>query len=492
MQIRAARRGRSGLRSLAVLVVALATTTAGVSAAAPAIQSTGSTPVPGGEQVAEAPVRVVQANINKDMSAKKFRADVATVMAQQPDFIAYNEVYRRADADLVPPGFAMFRTPGPRTGWAPVAWDASVWTAVDQGTVQISKRPAKFKSGMVGVRFATWVTLTDVEGRVVSVISAHIAPNSRDTAHLLTPSLRVLAGLAGELSARGPVVLAGDFNMGLRSSRYAPQPLEAVGLRSTYDLLGTSFPTHRGGGTIDYVFLGTEQHIAVDQHFSVAMNSDHSAVVADLRLTGVPTSTTAPVPAPEPAPAPTPVPPASSGITFTPTRLVVKPSATPKERRQIRRLQLRAIRATEPGTAIHVATSQMQGRVLYRALVAAHGRGVDVTVLLGRKKLNAQDKALRSLLGTQVDQASWFRAAPRAWKRSSVAGAVVAPPQKPTTLLISRAGATPAFSLVSNAAMHNAPLRPNYRRRSTARVTVDHGTYDTLYRQYLAHVGRTY
>lgn len=473
------RRGSLRTRTLVALVAAVATTTAGVATAAPGTQVRGVSET-GGEQPYETPVRVAQANINKDMSARKFRADVATVMAQQPDIIAYNEVHARSDADLAPEGWAIHRTPGPRTGWAPVAWDTTAWTSVDQGTVQISKRPAGL-SGMVGVRFANWVQLVNAQGQTVSVISTHVAPNNKDTAELLKPSLRVMASLSAELSQRGPVILAGDFNMGLRSSRYQPEILAAVGMRNTFDILGTSFPTHRGGGTIDYVFVGAGDEVAVDQHYGVKMNSDHSAVVADLRL---------PVATPvvqEPAPAPE-----TTGPTFEATRLVVPATASRKERRQIRRVQLRAIRATESGSAIHLATAALQGRAVYRALTKAHERGVHVTVLLGRSTLTKDDRELRSLLGTRVKEMSWFRKVPQAWRGDRVVRTQVAKRQKPTTLLISRAGATPAFSLVANTAMDKKPLRTSYRRRSTARVHVDIATYDALYRQYLAQVGRSY
>lgn len=496
------RRVRSRIRTSVALAVAVATAAAGVAVAAPgggadsapratdaatagamALSSAKARNTPGPEttEPLETSVRLAQANINKDMGVRKFRADVAAVMSQQPDIIAYNEVHGRADADLVPAGWAMYRTPGPRTGWAPVAWDTSAWTSVDQGTVQISKRPARL-SGMVGVRFANWVQLVNPEGQTVSVISTHIAPNNKDTAELLKPSLRVLASLSAELSARGPVLLAGDFNMGLRSSRYDSAILGAVGMRHTFEILGSSFVTHRGGGTIDYVFVGPGDQVAVDHHFGVPMNSDHRAVVADLRLT-----TTSP-PAEEPAPAP----PVVTGPTFEPTRVVVKAGATKKERRQVRRMQLKAIRATEPGEAIHLATAAIQGRPVYRALTKAHERGVHVTVLLGRKKLTTQDRELRALLGTRTKQMSWFRKVPRAWRSDRVVGSQVVKRQKPTTLLISRAGATPAYSLVSNRAMDKKPLRPSFRRRTTARVSVDISTYDALYRQYLAQVGRSY
>ena len=41
-----------------------------------------------------------------------FQADAATVIANQPDFVTYNEVPYRYDVFLAPPGYALWRTPG--------------------------------------------------------------------------------------------------------------------------------------------------------------------------------------------------------------------------------------------------------------------------------------------------------------------------------------------------------------------------------------------
>ncbi|MGN0062672.1 MAG: endonuclease/exonuclease/phosphatase family protein [Nocardioides sp.] len=435
------------------------------------------TPAPAFRTVADevptsTPIRLAQANINKDMSTAKFEADVATVLAQEPDIITYNEVHNRPDATLAPEGYAMFRTPGPRTGWAPVAWKTSAWQAIDQGTVQVSKRPKRFKSGMVGVRYANWVTLTNADQQVISVVSVHVAPNSKDTAELLVPSLVSLQTLTSQLQAQGPVLIGGDFNMGYHGTRYDPSYFQAVGLRSTFDILGTSFPTHRGGGTIDYVFVGPEDRVSVKQHYPVQLRSDHRMVVADLEL----------------APVATALP------SFQAETLIVKNTATKQERRVVRRLQLKAIRATQPEAAIHVASSQIQGAEVYKALEEAHERGVVVTVIAGERQLSERAKQLRLLLRNDGNAASWFRWKPKAWRTSAstkVHGRTVAP-LRPTVLLISQAGATPAFSLVANATMGRESLKVTYRKRVKANVKVDLGSYDTHYRDYLAHVGKTY
>lgn len=422
------------------------------------------------------PLRVVQANINKDMKLAKVERDVAAVFAQGPDIITFNEVHNRPDQLLAPPGYEIFRTPGPRTGWAPVVWDATTWQAIDQGTVQISNRPKKIKNGMVGVRYANWVTLVNAQQQVVSVVSTHIAPNNKDTAELLVPSLVVLQELAAQLSANGPVIIGGDFNMGYRSTRYQPSYLQAVGLQSTFDLLGSAFATHRKGGIIDYLFIGPADQLSVTQHHPVTLESDHRALVADLQL--APGESTPEVELPS----------------FQPGKIVVPRTATKKERRAIRKFQMQAIRATPPGAAIHVASNEIQGPRVYKALRKAYEDGVHVTVLAGEKKLSPQAAELRAVLGRDVHTSSWFRRKPKAWRATApmqVGGAKVSPLQ-PTIFLVSKAGATPALSMVANASMGKEPLTRRYRKRAKATIMVGLNNYDALYRAYLAHVGRTY
>ncbi|WP_182523993.1 endonuclease/exonuclease/phosphatase family protein [Nocardioides dongkuii] len=424
------------------------------------------------------PVTVVQANISKDLSKAKFQADVATVFATQPDLITFNEVHGRDDALLAPPGYAMFRTPGPRTGWAPVVWRTDTWTAVNQGTTKISDRPKKFrnKPGMVGVRYANWVTLAAADGQRVSLISAHIAPNNKDTAELLVPSLRRLRDLALELGTSGPVILGGDFNMGYRSDRYQPRFLAAAGLASTFDMTGSSFVTHRRGGTIDYVFLGPDGRFLVDEQYPVVLNSDHRMVVARLQMLSEPSE-----PSAEPPPA------------FEAGTVVSDSRGTAAERFAIRSLQLRAIEATPPGQAIHVASEKIRGGALLRALAAAKERGAEVTVITGRRDLSTQEKELRTLLGRNSGASSYFVKSGRAWP-SSAKEARRRPRAflKPTVLLISQAGATPAFTLVADSDLGRSSLRPKQRTVSRATVTTSMRRYDRSYRKYLKVLGRTY
>ncbi|TIC87407.1 hypothetical protein E8D34_09755 [Nocardioides sp. GY 10113] len=435
----------------------------------------------------EQPITFVQANINKDMRVAKFDKDLVKVFAERPDIITFNEVHNRDSAKLAPEGYEIFRTPGPRTGWAPVVWRTDAWTAIDQGTWKISGKPKKLRNtpGMTGVRYANWVTLTNAEGQVLSVISAHIAPNSRDTAGLLVPSLKRLATLATELGAAGPVVLGGDFNMGLRSSRYKPRYLTEAGLTSTYDVLGTSFPTHRGGGTIDYVFLGPTSEFEVDEHYPVLLKSDHRMIVAHLRLRSS---------AAEPPADPGSDPDTDSetqekpAVSFSPGKVTTTPRGSAAERTVVRRMQLKAIRATPAGAAIHVASDRIRGRVLLDALMKAKERGAHVTVITAEKRLNARQQALRAMLGTKKSASDYFVIRKRAWRSSGRGVAKL----DPTVLLISQAGATPAYGMVATSNMGRAPLTKRYRKRTKATISTDGGTYDTLYRAYLAVIGRGY
>lgn len=452
-------------RNVTVLALAGAVATAGVVVSQQA-PSAPAAPVPVAvtEDAASTPIQFVQANISKDLGTTKFRADVASVMTESPDIITYNEVHARDDADLAPAGYSIFRTPGPRTGWAPVVWKTSEWTAFDQGTRQISGTASCCPGTWVGLRYANWVSLVNDEGQVLSVISSHIAPNNSDTAELLVPSLKQLAALTKELSTRGAVIIGGDFNMGYRSSRYQPEYLAEVGLTNTFDLLGSSFTTHRLGGTIDYVFIGASDQMYVAEHHPVVVNSDHRLVVARLELMSE-----------------------SSGVApvvVRAGRIVSNPLGTQAERMAIRTAEIRAIKDTPKGAAIHVASPRIVGSGLIDSLIAAKKRGVNVTVITAKGRLSTRLTQLRRILGTRTSSANYFTQRD-AWKGTR-------PKLAKTVLLISQVGVTPAVSYTVDATMGLESMRRSYRRKSTAVVTTDVATYDRLYRSYLAVIGRTY
>lgn len=429
--------------------------------------------VAAGPEPVSTPIKFVQANIYKELSTAKFEQDVAKVYAENPDIITFNEVGVRDSATLAPPGYQLWRTPGHRTGWSPVAWRKSKWTDVGHGTWQISDTPERLRDqpGIIGVRYANWVTLMNAQGQKVSVISTHIAPKNANTAELLVPSLKRLAELARTLRARGAVLMGGDFNMGYHSSRYQPQYLSAVGLTNTFEILGTSFPTHRGGGTIDYIFLGPLNGWIVESQQGVAMNSDHLMLVARLRLT---------------TPASGVVPP-----TFKARTITVPVNSRTTVRRSVRTEQLAAVAATPGGAAIHVASGQIRGDGLLNALIRAHQRGVHVTVITNKHRLSGLDKVLADRLGSRRTRSSYYVQLDRQWRSDGSPNPRRPVRLDPTVLLISLAGATPAYAMRSNSPMSLAPTRPGYPRPTTARVTTSKTAYDQIYRTYLAAIGRT-
>lgn len=416
------------------------------------------------------PFTIVQANISKDLGPAKFQADVDRVYAEQPDFVTFNEVHARDTAVLAPPGYALFRTPGPRTGWAPVAWRTDVWSAIGQGTWKISDRPPGARKPLLGVRYANWVTLTTAAGEVVSVISTHIAPNDPETDQLLVPSLKRLRQLANDLHQYGPVIIGGDFNMGYRSDRYQPQYLAQAGLTNTFEMTGSPFVTHRRGGIIDYLFVGPTGRFIVDEQYPVVMNSDHRMVVARMQLVSDPPEEVLP--------------------RFTPGKVVSDARGSNAERRAIRALQLKAIAATPAGAAIHVASERIRGGALLQALIDAKTRGAEVTVITGFRDLSAHELQLRKLLGNKKSASSYFVKAGRAWPSGRAKGS--SGYLKPTLLLISRTGATEAFGMWADCDMGLTSMQPKWGKVCTATVTTSLVKYDRAYGRYLAVIGRSY
>src|SRR5688500_5325858 len=52
-------------------------------------------------------ITMIQANIYTGLSPERFQADVREVLAEQPDFVTYNEVPFRNDEVMAPDGYAI-------------------------------------------------------------------------------------------------------------------------------------------------------------------------------------------------------------------------------------------------------------------------------------------------------------------------------------------------------------------------------------------------
>lgn len=317
---------------------------------------------------------MVQANIKTGKPT--FAADVARVMALDPDFISYNEVMFRSDESLAPEGYSLYRNMRNRyTAASPVAWKNADWTMIDSGSFRISnvRTIPDRKVTRLGLRFANWATLRSVDGRVLSIVSVHVAPVfriDRKEVDLIRPSVSRLGKLVEKLAPAGPVLVGGDFNVHYTSGRYPRDLFEAAGLVPTYDTLGSHFPTgdHRGA-TIDYLFARGAGQLGAVHQANMELGSDHDAVIGGFDWA---------VPAPGEF-----------------TEVVSDPAGTVLERRAVVREMNRRIRATIPGQRIVVVTGSLNHRVLFRALRDAVTRGIQVEVLSRAKRRTPLERRLR-------------------------------------------------------------------------------------------------
>ena len=450
---------------LLLLTTALVGTTLAVSAPASArgVLTTGE-----GQAVALPPaapgvVRITQANLLMGQPYVNFQADAATVIANQPDFITYNEVPYRYDIFLAPPGYALWRTPGTYTGATPVAWRTDRWTAINQGTTMVSYKLGKLPGQKLhwGIRYANWVTLQGIDGHVVSVIAVHLTPENEITEGLQEVGVNNLGVLANELAAYGPVLMAGDMNFHYGPLQYPRALLASYGFTSTYDILGSHFPTgdHKGA-TIDYVFLKDATQFTVLGQYNQELYSDHDAVTADLAFTDAP----APVP-----------------VSFSPGTFTNVPTGSRPSRRAVLDLVVKAIDNAPTKSAIHLTTAKLGDKPVYRALRAAIERGVHVQVVTRRANFSQQEKNLMNVLGDKVWKKDWAVGCDEECQIIDRRGNL---PQ--TRLLVSESGITQAVRMDIDVPM----VFSTAHALSTARIWTSQATYDGAFKRFFKLVGR--
>jgi endonuclease/exonuclease/phosphatase (EEP) superfamily protein YafD len=378
-----ARMGRYGVGA----VVALAL---GLSALAPTAAAAGDDEVPNGptQGVGSATVTMVQANIYTKLDPAPFQRDVGTVMSVAPDVISYNEVPFRQDELLAPEGYELYRDMSNRfTAATPVAWRTDRWTPVATGNQWVSNwrgRPPG-KEVELGRRTANWVTLQSVDGRVINVVSVHIAPPTRGMPDLLRRSIKSLNVLVEKLAPSGPVLVGGDFNVHYASGRYPRDLLDAGQLAPTFDLLGAHFPTgDHFGHTIDYLFSrGGDQLTATDQ-YPMELRSDHDAVVGEYTwLVDAPTTI--------------------STVRNT-------PDGTKPEKRAVVTALTSAIGAAEPGATVALRTPVFDLRGVRLALTRALERGVHVQVMTANDAPTRRERVLSRAVDAHGDPRSWVQA----------------------------------------------------------------------------------
>ncbi|MBM0127966.1 hypothetical protein [Pimelobacter simplex] len=397
-------------------------------------------------------VRLVQANIKSGMSLERTAADLGQVFAQLPDFITFNEVSSRPDAMLAPPGYAIQRTPGTYTGATAVVWDTSRWTKIAAGTYNISNVWGKSKKQKVhwGVRYANWATLRNAEGRTVSVVAVHFSPVTSYTPGITLPSYQRMASLAQTLSAQGPVLMAGDVNVNFRSGAYPRNEIAAMGLVNAFDLFGVAPATHDSGAVIDHAYLYQGDPLLPVTNLTTAeLHSDHKLLTVDLGNVG---------------------PRAGA---FAPGWMSNKDDA-----KATMRLVRSAINQAPPGSALHLATKQLSGKSVYRAIVNARARGVEVQIITGHRRATDLDRKLAKLLGTKKKHKSWAKRK-SSWSQYGMPKGLV---------LASTSGGTRAVRIDFNRAWVGKDQK---RAGSAAQIRSDQFGYDEMFIRFFAAVGRT-
>ncbi len=365
--------------SLSLLVVpagALADETAGRGGAA---RSDAGRSAAGSSAAGRSDVTMVQANLPMRLAPENFQSDLRTVFAAEPDFITYNEVERRYDSVIAPGSYDVFRDPTNRyTAATAVAWDTERWTAVASGTTRVSnyrKVPPGWH-GLLGLRFANWVTVESVDGRRVSVVSAHLAPIARDMPDLLRPSVTRLGGLVEDLAPQGPVLVGGDFNVHYTSGRYPRDLFDAAQMEPTYDTLGNHFSTgDHFGATIDYLFNRGGGQLVADRHSKQELKSDHDAVIGGFSW--------------------------QEDLPSETTTVVSDPSAEGEPRRRAVLGLLRMVRDLEAGQQLDLVTAALSLRGVYQELRGAVARGVVLRLTTRSKELTAREGRLSTAVGAR-------------------------------------------------------------------------------------------
>ena len=186
---------------------------------------------------------------------------IRTIAAAQPDFIAVNEVSSWSARQLASaaPGYGAYKDPATNIhhdGSAnsmenAVMWDSSKWHLVDAGRYEYVEHDlVVFKGKPVDWnRYATWTILRRAsDGAQVVVISTHnmTNPQKQRKTHgdykwpsrvaQYADGMKKLRALVVQLSAYGPVLLAGDMNVHPNQGGWsAPDQMALNGFGYSFD-----------------------------------------------------------------------------------------------------------------------------------------------------------------------------------------------------------------------------------------------------------------
>ncbi len=258
------------------------------------------TRTPDPEPVVEPPrlgtVTTAVANLPNRTADGPFAGSMRTLLSSAPDFVMLNEVSRHGTAELraLAPGYDAYREEqrddelggGSQSMNNVVLWRAGDWTLLDAGRVKLVDDDRGFRLGQPFTwdRYATWVTLRQADGAVVSVVSTHLMTNPAryprqhgnprmTRAQQYGAGMDVLVGTVRDLAALGPVLVGGDMNT---HGREGPWTAEARMSAAGYG--------HAKDSAVMYVFYPSG--VGLVSHRQVRVASDHPAIVTTLDLSG--------------------------------------------------------------------------------------------------------------------------------------------------------------------------------------------------------------
>jgi endonuclease/exonuclease/phosphatase (EEP) superfamily protein YafD len=237
-------------------------------------------------------VTIVQANIKKTANESILNAALEKITAKNPDFISLNEMHSAPRSAITPEGYALYKDPtavGEEKSTA-VLWKKDTWSKVDAGRLLLTRGgPRHTDKG----RSASWVVLKNSGGEIAIMISVHLmvnptynGPNMLKRQEIYKSSMETLIEKIKELSTQGTVFVAGDFNSRYQDNDdWGPRKiLSEISMKSTFDEKG-AIPTHKSGGTIDYIFHPNNIKTVSQSTIQPGDLSDHLFLMAELQST---------------------------------------------------------------------------------------------------------------------------------------------------------------------------------------------------------------
>lgn len=222
-------------------------------------------------------------------------SSLQTIIKPSPDFVALNEVFNRSTEEIVSlaPAYGVIRgerddSPG-GAGQSlsnVILYRLDTWTPLASGMVKVVNDDRNFYSNqpVLWDRYATWALFLRADGAVVSVISAHMpinpgkyprqwGQNEYSRVELYARGMDTIRGMADQLSAYGPVLVAGDMN-----SQAAQGPWTAA---QKMALDGYAYTKDSG---VMYFFYNGVATLVESRQFNVA--SDHPGLTTTLAMNG--------------------------------------------------------------------------------------------------------------------------------------------------------------------------------------------------------------